>query len=102
MQTAWGTAQGQDPAQPAVSPLRAQSLAGLPPALVVTAEVDALRDEAEAYAAQLAAAGVRVHVKRFAGHWHNSMLQDTVFSDRAQLCYDDMAAFLRDVCAGQV
>jgi len=102
VQAAWGTAQGQDPAQPAVSPLRAQSLAGLPPALVVTAEVDALRDEAEAYAARLTAAGVRTHVKRFAGHWHNSMLQDTVFDDRAQLCYDDVAAFLREVCAGQV
>jgi len=61
---------GLDARDPAVSPLFASSLSGLPPAFVCTAEFDPLRDEGEAYASKLAAAGVEVECKRYDSVFH--------------------------------
>jgi acetyl esterase/lipase len=73
-----------DPADrmdPKVSPLRASDLSGLPPALVVTAEFDPLRDEGVAYGEALVAAGVPVRQLSARGHIHTSVpMVDVVLS----------------------
>ena len=62
-----------DAAEPHASPLRTQHLGDLPPTFLVTAEYDVLRDEGEAFAVRLCAAGVPVTQKRYADANHGFM-----------------------------
>lgn len=81
---------------PRASPLLADDLAGLPPAVVVTAELDPLRDDGEAYAEALEAAGVPVMRRRFDGLIHGFFAMGA-FSGAARRAVGDVCCDLREL-----
>ncbi len=77
-----------------LSPLYAESLEGLPPALVLTAQYDPLRDEGKAYAERLAASGVPTVHRNFPGQIHGFIEYGGVLTS-ANEAIREIASFLR-------
>ena len=89
----------EDALSPEASPARAQTLAGLAPAFVATAEYDPLRDEGEEYARALQNSGVKVWSHRYEGVIHG-FISVPVF-DQAATVMKDAARFILEECKEQ-
>jgi len=88
-----------DLTDPLASPLLAPDLRGLPPALVVTAEFDPLRDEGEAYGRRLREAGVPTTISRYDGMVHG-FVGMTAFLDKGRQAVEECARALRAAFGG--
>jgi acetyl esterase/lipase len=89
--------------EPFASPLRAsdEQLAGLPPAFLIVDEADVLRDEGEAYAARLRAAGVAITTVRYDGITHDFMMLNPLSNTRAtRAAVAQAISILRDALHG--
>jgi acetyl esterase len=84
---------GADPGDPLVSPIKRENLAGLPAALVITAEHDPLRDEGELYGRRLQEAGVPVTVSRYDGANHG-FVQNFSWIPEFYRVFEETAEFL--------
>jgi acetyl esterase len=84
----------EDGAHPHASPIRAESLMGLPKAYVVTGEYDLLRDEGEDYAARLRQAGASVDLIRY-DDMNHGFLNWVGLVDRSTEAMDAIAAWVR-------
>jgi acetyl esterase len=85
----------EDRKRPHAAPNRAEDLSNLPPALVVTAEYDVLRDEGETYARRLAEAGVPVKLSRYDGMIHG-FLRRYPFFEQGRAAIEEIGAALRE------
>ena len=87
----------QDGRNQYASPLRAANLSSLPPAFVITAEFDPLRDEGEAYATRLRESGVPAKLTRYHGIIHDFM--NIAGLQKSRVSINEAAAELRKVFA---
>jgi acetyl esterase len=85
---------GRDSADPLVSPLYVADAFGLAPALILTAEYDALRLEAEAFARKLTRASVRTRLVRYCGMDH-AFIDKIGLYPQAEDCIEEIAAEVR-------
>ena len=79
---------------PLVSPLLADDVGELPPAFIVTAEFDVLRDQGESYAHRLREAGVAAECIRYPGMLHDFVVFPGLF-DRAKEAMKEITTALR-------
>lgn len=86
---------GANPADPRVSPIKRPDFSGLPPALIVTAECDPLRDEGEFYGANLQQAGVPATVHRYESAGHG-FVQHFSWLPEFQGVFAETADFIRN------
>jgi len=89
---------GGDLRHPDASPVFVTTLSGLPPALVITAEFDPLRDEGEDYASRMRQAGVDARVSRYDGMIHGFFGLDAIF-DASRKAMDEAVTTLKDALA---
>lgn len=84
--------------EPYASPLRASDFSGLPPALIITAEYDPLRDEGEAYGQKLKEAGVDVEIERYDGAIH-AFLHLHALIPKGKIALDRCTGWLKRILA---
>lgn len=94
-------ASGEDPADPRVSPLKAEDLSGLAPAVLITAGFDPLVDQGEAYAKRLRAAGVAV-VYRCYDHLVHGFAAFTGVVPAADIACREIAGLVREGLEGRI
>ena len=89
-----------DAANPYAAPMAAKDLTGLPPAFVITAEFDPLRDEGEAYGQRLQAAGVPATCSRYGGMIHGFFAMPAVL-DKGKQAMSEASSALRQAFLAQ-
>ncbi|GEE03538.1 acetylhydrolase [Gordonia spumicola] len=86
-----------DPLDWRASPMLVDDLSGLPPAFVVTAEFDPLRDQGEVYAQRLAEAGVDVQARRYDGQVHGFVANIAAVTGLGKTAVNDIGEYLDGV-----